>query len=438
MPPPQNLTFVGTPSSFRSSHSQPQIPTPPSPTSPSTPTTPSSPRRSRRSSNASSVNNPRLSIIREDTTPTPPPLAQGTTPGGSTGGKGRNRGAGVTALPAVPQLTKTQHRPWSRRFLAAPPRYKDEKPPTYSFVETAALTGKGRKGRGGEKLDELKDKPFFARRGGWRRMCIISLVVLVLVIALAVGLGVGLARKKNHSSGGASSPGGTNTSNTTLMGPFPIGAWTFTTYLLNTSTDCASTSASWTCPTGQLYSQSPQNSQVLFQWVINSTSSSSNDNQNLTIASTANPFVINFDPIPLILTDPGSPDERYTFTASGIQKATYPSGNVKCFFNTTSLTAHLYTRKTPTISLASPSSSSKPSATAPASPPAASAGGTYQPWLYAVDAVQSVPGGDDIPQCFEWDNGVIGAEITDGYEPKSASDECSCGWASWGDAGGKS
>lgn len=116
-------------------------------------------RRSRAGSRASIVD-PRLSIIDEDGNPPPPPPAQ-----------------------------QPHHRPFSRRFLGEPPRYRAGKePPTYSIWDVT--------GPKGEKLDDIRNNAYVARRGGWKRICLIALLVIVCIIALAVGLGVGL-RKKN-------------------------------------------------------------------------------------------------------------------------------------------------------------------------------------------------------------------------------------------------
>jgi len=118
-------------------------------------------RRSRAGSRASSLDH-RLSIINEDGNPPPPPPVQ-----------------------------QPHHRPFSRRFLGEPPRYRDGKePPRYSMWDVT--------GPKGEKLEDLRNNAYVARRGGWKRICLIALVVIACIVALAVGLAVGLHKKHSR------------------------------------------------------------------------------------------------------------------------------------------------------------------------------------------------------------------------------------------------
>lgn len=123
-------------------------------------------RRSRAGSRASSMEH-RLSIIDED---------------------GNNHPSQPPPPPAVQQ---PHHRPFSRRFLGEPPRYKDGKePPKYSMWDVT--------GPKGEKFEDLRNNAYVARRGGWKRICLIGLIVIVCIVALAVGLGVGLHKKHSR------------------------------------------------------------------------------------------------------------------------------------------------------------------------------------------------------------------------------------------------
>ena len=117
-------------------------------------------RRSRPGSRASSLDH-RLSIIAEDSN---------------------------TPLPPLPSH-QPHNRPFSRRFLGEPPRYSGHAPPKYSLWDVT--------GPKGEKFDDLRNNRFVAQRGGWKRICLIAILVIVCIIALAIGLGVGL--KKKHS-----------------------------------------------------------------------------------------------------------------------------------------------------------------------------------------------------------------------------------------------
>lgn len=83
----------------------------------------------------------------------------------------------------------TYHRPFSRRWnLGDPPRPSFETPPPkYAATDVAEPTG--------EKLIDIKNNKYVARRGGWRRTCLIALMLAAAVIALVVGLVVGLRNK---------------------------------------------------------------------------------------------------------------------------------------------------------------------------------------------------------------------------------------------------
>ena len=119
-------------------------------------------RRSRTNSRASSLDH-RLSIIAEDSS--------------------------ATALPPRPP-PQTHNRPFGRRFLGDPPRYSNgPAPPKYSLWDVT--------GPKGEKFEDLRNNAYVARRGGWRRICLIALIVIACIVALVVGLVVGL--KKKHS-----------------------------------------------------------------------------------------------------------------------------------------------------------------------------------------------------------------------------------------------
>lgn len=116
----------------------------------------------RGSRNASRTSSLRLSIIEEDASYTPLP-------------------------PTSPP--KTHNRPFHRRFLGEPPRYSGSSPPSYSLWDVT--------GPHGEKLGEVRNNAYIARRGGWRRICLIAGIVIACIVALAVGLGVGLHKKHN-------------------------------------------------------------------------------------------------------------------------------------------------------------------------------------------------------------------------------------------------
>ena len=119
-------------------------------------------KRSRAGSRASSLDH-RLSIIAEDSNnpPVPPPVHQ------------------------------THNRPFHRRFLGEPPRYRvGREPPKYTLWDVT--------GPKGEKFDDLRNNAYVARRGGWKRICVIAFLLIACIVALAVGLAVGLNKKKHN------------------------------------------------------------------------------------------------------------------------------------------------------------------------------------------------------------------------------------------------
>ena len=85
---------------------------------------------------------------------------------------------------------KTQNRPISQRWnIGDPPRHSFENsPPKYSpWVAT---------GPKGEKLWEVRNNKHVASRGGWKRICLVGMVVTAVLVALIVGLVVGLNKRK--------------------------------------------------------------------------------------------------------------------------------------------------------------------------------------------------------------------------------------------------
>lgn len=84
----------------------------------------------------------------------------------------------------------THHRPFSRRWnLGDPPRHSFEvPPPKYALWD---VTGPPKS----DKLADVRNNKHIAKRGGWRRTCLIALLVTAVVVALVVGLVVGLRNR---------------------------------------------------------------------------------------------------------------------------------------------------------------------------------------------------------------------------------------------------
>lgn len=203
-------------------------------------------------------------------------------------------------------------------------------------------------------------------------------------------------------------------------GPFPVGVYSFETFLANVTTDCASNSSDWLCAPYHTFVESPSKAMLTFQWVITDTN---NDTSNLTISSPNNPFAFDFANTPLTLVDAGHDTERYIFNTS-FDKVVITSLGVHCLFNNTLFEASLYTKRPKSYPLKG-SDRSNPVATASSSVPISSPI-PYADWEYALDVKHSHGGGPNVPECYKMDNGVRGARVIDGRTPKTSKDTCSC------------
>lgn len=106
-------------------------------------------------------------------------------------------------VPPVPP--RSLNRPAPRAQVPGqPPRHNYEKsPPPYSGFDPVGVTGPN-----GEKLADIrkditrdiKNNKFVAKRGGWRRLAILAVILMLIIIGLGLGLGVGLHNKNNGSS----------------------------------------------------------------------------------------------------------------------------------------------------------------------------------------------------------------------------------------------
>lgn len=126
-------------------------------------------------------------------------------------------------------------------------------------------------------------------------------------------------------------------------------------------------------------------------------------------------------------------NERYTFKAYNVQKIVFPTANIKCYYNDTTFSGDLYTKKAKSYTSGAAASA------ASAAPAAATSSTTDQPgmsqaypeWGFAVDAAQSIDGGVDVPECFNWSNGLDGDRVTQGYSAEPIGDFCSCAYANY-------
>ncbi|KAI4137813.1 MAG: hypothetical protein L6R39_007083 [Caloplaca ligustica] len=313
-------------------------------------------------------------------------------------------------LPHMP--LKAHHRPFHRRWnLGDPPRINFEpSPPKYSVWDAT--------GPKGEKLSDVRNNKHIARRGGWKRICLIASLVTALIVGLAVGLTYGL--RKKHSKPPIWPQAAENaTSSSNSTGPFPAGFYTLTTFLDTVRTDCSSQTQDWSCYPYHTYNESAAQATANFTWVI------TQSKDGFSVSSTNNPWSINFGDTPLTMVDPGTNDERYQFNTS-LNKKTIPSIGVNCFFNNTNLEGNLYTKRAPTYLSSSPAN---PPAPNPSSPTASD---DFRPWPYAVEVRQTIGGGQTVPECFRIQADQKGDRITNGITPRPASSICSCDYKNFG------
>jgi hypothetical protein len=104
--------------------------------------------------------------------------------------------------PPVPK--RALNRPVNKGFrLGAPPVFTHENrpPPEYSLFDGPEAIGPN-----GEKLEtvrkDFRNNKHIAKRGGWKKLVLIALVILLCLIGLIVGLVVGLQKENNGSSYG--------------------------------------------------------------------------------------------------------------------------------------------------------------------------------------------------------------------------------------------
>lgn len=235
-----------------------------------------------------------------------------------------------------------------------------------------------------------------------------------------------------NSSSTPSSPSGLSP---VVNEAFPAGFYAISTFLDTVTTNCTANAATWSCYPYETYAQSASGALATFNWVIAQSSSGYN------ISSTRNPFALSFTNTSLTLMDPGSENEHYTFSVL-LDKYVVPSSTITsdgsmagCFFNNTQLVANLYTNRASSYP-ANSNSSATATSSATASTTASSEQGlitseTFHPWPFAVDVIQSVPGGAGIPDCYHVDHGNIGIRVAPAFLPQPSHDSCACAYKNY-------
>lgn len=301
-------------------------------------------------------------------------------------------------------------------------------PPAYEWVPAAGVIDDEDRGPvEGEKLAALRRAGGYKRpgrsRGGWLRLGLIILAVLLL-IALIVGLAVGLTVGRRRSNNVQPPP---QNETTPEPQPFPLGQYGIVTALRSVTTGCTSNPATWNCFPYQIFQSTTSDAgRTAFNWVISNSSSAyatvgtspTPDNgipANLTISSTNNPLTINFSDRPLtyISSASNSSSARYTFDFT-MEKAFNPpvslSGDntaTQCFFNQTTFSGTLYL-------------------SAESNYPADNSTSDAVQWPYAIEIAQTSPGGQDVPACYQYTDGQVGARLTTALVPQSVDAQCRC------------
>lgn len=115
------------------------------------------------------------------------------------------------------------------------------------------------------------------------------------------------------------------------------------------------------------------------------------------------------------MVDAGTDNENYQFQFE-MDKQVVPTAAITndnsattCFFNSTTFTGYLYTRKTKNYASAS----------------VALANSTYAAWPFAARAEQAAAGGDNVPNCYQTTDGNIGAQVGN-FTSMDASTLCDC------------
>jgi hypothetical protein len=227
------------------------------------------------------------------------------------------------------------------------------------------------------------------------------------------------------AAGGSSTTGGATPSGTAVVSPtsttvpkdFPAGTYSFVSFLDTVQASCASNPNTWTCFPYTIYNSDASKALTTFNWIISGGAKSG----TYQISSTNNPFAIDFQNSPLTMMDKGLDTERYHFQIT-MDKEVIPTVALtddnaasKCFFNSTTFTGYLYTKRAKDY------------------PTAAQTGvnAAYPLWPFAVRAEQTVAGGANVPNCYKTVNGNIGDRITKNVTTGDPTTLCSCLYKNW-------
>ncbi|GAB7322274.1 hypothetical protein MBLNU13_g03257t1 [Cladosporium sp. NU13] len=343
----------------------------------------------------------------------------------------------ITEGPKAPEPGRWSRRSTFRNSTSSAATHRTAPPPYTSASASVAGDEDAPNASEEEKLARLRRtwSSSTGTRGGWGRL-VLLVVVIVVVMGLAVGLGVGLTvGRKNEHKNESTTPSNSGDTEPELIQQLPLGQYSFSTMLRAQQTNCSSNPATWRCYPYTVFNPSDPSikasSLSIFDWIIRNTSTiyatsttpntpTSGVPANLTISSTNDPFALAFTAQQLTYhADTNATSPRLTF-AFALPKIVVPTSALtssnavtQCYFNSTVLSGTIYLAGSLDSSVSSTGSSS------------------YQDWPYPVEIVQSSPGGEGNPDCYETVDGKLGARV-EGLEPETEGDECRCEYRNYG------
>lgn len=204
---------------------------------------------------------------------------------------------------------------------------------------------------------------------------------------------------------------------------FPEGTYRFETVLESISTDCTIQDSAYRCYPYSTYSEAPDASMAVFDWIIEAADRESNAYQ---ISSTKNPFSIVFQNATMNLMETGTVEERFEFSVP-LNMTVIPdrpldprNGNRAsiCYYSGVIFSASIYTKKEKSW----PKGSSTEAIV--------EENKTQNPrrWPYAATMKQAVKGKIDVPDCRD----AVGNSMGEfGRKETTGARECSCGYTNF-------
>ncbi|KAI1077400.1 hypothetical protein F5B20DRAFT_552348 [Whalleya microplaca] len=255
---------------------------------------------------------------------------------------------------------------------------------------------------------------WFVDRGGWCRVALFCFIAAGCIIAVVVGLVVGLRRVPQESSSERGS----------LPIRFPVGSYSFTTALSNTSTACTSNAATFRCfPYNADNNTSRAASAVTYRWTINEIAL----NQYI-ISAAPEAFAPQFANVPLTLQDLGLSSERLRFeipmddAVAGVPDGPVDGRNEAstCYFNGTVMSATVWTRKVAEFP-ANLTTTTGIDGDGAGDGNDTRVSENFDPWPYAIEIQQLVGSGKGVPDCRDAAGNVVGD-----FEAADGGGDCGC------------